>query len=69
MGLGLLNETLVARTEKRGKVDYITWYTTVYVDLFKWRLVEDGHVHKLCLIGNVELFEDDGDLPWVRTGS
>lgn len=42
------------------------WHSAVDVDIDEWLLLQDRHVHVLGLVGNFELLEDDGDLPWVR---
>ena len=30
-----------------------------------WRFLQLAHVHHLSFVGETELFEDDGDFPWV----
>lgn len=39
--------------------------TAVGVEADEWLLLQDGEVHVLSLVRNVQLLQDDGDLPWV----
>lgn len=42
-------------------------HTTVRVHLLKRVLLQIAEVHDLGLSRNVELIEDDGDFPWIRS--
>lgn len=44
------------------------WHSAIDVDVFKRRLLEITHVHELGLVWDLQLLENDGDLPWVGSG-
>lgn len=41
--------------------------TAVNIDVDEWLLLQDGHIHEFSLVGNTQLLENDGNLPWVGT--
>lgn len=43
-------------------------YTAIGVQFLVWRFLEVGHVHENFLVRQIELLEDDGDLPRIGAG-
>lgn len=41
----------------------------IRVDGEEWLLLHLGEFEKLVLVGDFELFEDDGNLPWIGAGA